>query len=109
MAINVFSEQVLTLSEATKRLPKKRRGKEMHVSVLYRWAKGGLRSSDGVEIRLETVQVGGTKCTSLEALQRFFDRLSGDTSATHPRTPTLRQQLARADQAERELAEKWGI
>jgi hypothetical protein len=25
---------------------------------------------------LETIQVGGTRCTSREALQRFFERLS---------------------------------
>jgi hypothetical protein len=33
------------------------------------------------------LQVGGTKCTSLQALQRFFDRLT-DHQATAP-TPLL--------------------
>jgi hypothetical protein len=39
-------------------------------------------------IRLEVIRVGGTLCTSVEALQRFFERLasplapSGGTSAS---------------------------
>ena len=37
--------------------------------------KGGLRSRDGMEVHLETVQVGGTKCIRLEAIQSFFDGL----------------------------------
>ena len=35
------------------------------------WARNGIRG-----VRIETIRVGGTLCTSLEALQRFFDRLS---------------------------------
>ncbi len=38
--------------------------------ALYRWATEGLRG-----VHLETIQVGGTLCTSIEALQRFFERL----------------------------------
>lgn len=44
-----------------------------------------------MEVRLETIQLGGTKCTSLEALQRFFDRLTGDTAIEYPPRRTNRQ------------------
>lgn len=71
MGINILTESVITLTEATRHLPNRRRGKKPHVATLYRWAHQGLRG-----IRLETIQVGGTLCTSHEALQRFFERLS---------------------------------
>jgi hypothetical protein len=56
-------------------------------------------------IRLETVKFGGTVCTSLEALQRFFDRLSGDTTVVTPPTITQRQRRKRIEAAERVLRE----
>ena len=40
--------------------------------TLYRWSAKGIRG-----VRLETIRVGGSLCTSVQALQRFFDRLSG--------------------------------
>jgi hypothetical protein len=69
--IDLAGETVLTLMEATRQLPGRRQGKKPHVATLYRWAKKGLRG-----VRLETLQLGGTLCTSREALQRFFDRLT---------------------------------
>jgi len=92
MAIEVFKETVLTLAEAAKRLPKIQGKKgRPHVSTLYRWMLAGCKSRDGMIVRLETIKVGGTVCTSLEALQRFFDRLTGDTTVVTPPTPTQRQ------------------
>ena len=68
--ISMATEEVLTLTDAAKRLPCRRAGKRPHVATLYRWAKRGLQGK-----QLETIQIGGTMCTSVEALQRFFDRL----------------------------------
>lgn len=68
--IDLASETLLSFSEASARLPRRRAGRPVHPSTLYRWAAEGLRG-----VRLETIQVGGTLCTSIEALQRFFDRL----------------------------------
>jgi hypothetical protein len=64
---------------------------------LYRWAKRGLRG-----VKLETIRVGGTLCTSLEALQRFCERLTG--GATDP-TLSLTSTAGRraAQRVEREL------
>jgi hypothetical protein len=103
MAIDVFKESVLSLAEATKRLPRVRRGKKPHVSSLYRWAKRGKRCSDGTVARLEIIKVGGTTCTSLEALQRFFDRLTGERDIVSPPTITERQRLQEMEAVEREL------
>lgn len=75
--IDLRNEEVISLAEAVKRLPARRAGKRTHVATLYRWAKRGVCG-----VTLETIQVGGTLCTSLEALQRFCDQLS------HPSTPT---------------------
>lgn len=103
MAIDMFKEEVISFAEAARRLPRRRAGRKPHVSVLYRWAKDGLRSQDGMEVRLETIQVGGTKCTSLEALQRFFDRLTGDTTIVYPPRQTIRQREAAIRRAEERL------
>lgn len=69
--IDLENEDLLTFQEACQRLPRKRAGSRMHPGTLYRWASSGLRG-----VRLETLQVGGSQCTSVQALQRFFERLS---------------------------------
>ena len=64
--IDLATETVVTLTEATNYLPRRRGGKKVSPSTLYRWKDDGL----------ETLQVGGTLCTSIQALQRFCERLS---------------------------------
>jgi len=75
--IDIQTEEVVSLTEAAKseHLPRRRKGKRPHVATLFRWATRGCRG-----IRLETIQCGGTRCTSVEALQRFFERCT-DPSA----------------------------
>ena len=79
--IDLSTEALLSFPEACKRLPRRRSGKRPHPATLYRWASDGLRG-----VMLETIQVGGTLCTSMEALQRFFSRL-GSQSARSGRPP----------------------
>lgn len=69
--IELKSETIVSFSEASNHLPRRRASKRPHPATLYRWASKGLHG-----IKLETIQVGGTLCTSIEALQRFFDSLS---------------------------------
>ncbi len=71
--IDITREQVFSLTEAARLLPRRRRGRKPSPSTLYRWAKYGLRGT-----RLETIRIGGTRCTSVEALQRFAQALSAD-------------------------------
>lgn len=74
--IDIKHETLITLSEATKFVPRRRRGRKASVSTLYRWAsKSGHRG-----VRLETLRVGGSLCTSMEAMQRFFERLTAADS-----------------------------
>lgn len=73
--IELATETVVSLTQATNHLPRRRGGKKPHASTLYRWAKNGL----------ETIRVGGTLCTSVEALQRFCERLTaGEQSDQQP-------------------------
>ncbi len=69
----ILSETLLTFGQAAKRLPKIRNDKPVSPATMWRWASVGLRG-----IRLETTKVGGTTCTSVEALERFFAALNVD-------------------------------
>lgn len=82
------------LAHATRHIPPTRGGLATHPSTIYRWAKTGLRG-----VRLETIRIGGALCTSLEALQRFCDRLSldGTTASDHPRPVSRRRAEGRAE------------
>ncbi len=71
--IDMTRESLLTLNQAAKLpwMPERRNCRRPHVATLHRWATKGLN-----DVRLETVQVGGSRCTSREALARFFDALA---------------------------------
>lgn len=84
MAIDPFLEEVISLSHATRRLPKPR-GKAVHPSTLWRWALSGLKAPDGQTVQLEVMKMGGQTCTSVEALRRFFDRLNAGRQIPHDR------------------------
>lgn len=92
--LNIHDEEIISFTEATRRLPRRRKDKRPHVATIYRWAQRGCRG-----VFLETIQVGGTRCTSVEALQRFFDRLSRGTSSDRVNTPAGgKRALAKIDQ-----------
>jgi hypothetical protein len=87
MAIDLIDEQLLSLRDAARLLPARRCGKRPHVSCLYRWTTRGCRG-----VVLEFANVGGTRCTSREALQRFVQRLS--SPGTYDLPPAGQQQQA---------------
>ena len=70
MAITL-DETIIPLTAVPDKLPRRRQGKLTHKTCVYRWSTIGCRG-----VVLETAQVGGTRCTSVEALQRFIDALS---------------------------------
>jgi len=89
-------EKLITLTEATKMLPRVN-GKRMNVSTTWRWCKKGLGG-----INLEYVRVGQKIATSSEALNRFFvsladaDKVKQFSSDVHlPRKPRRPSDLAR--------------
>ncbi len=71
MSIDLGSERIISFAKAVGELPARRAGKKPHISCMYRWSTRGCRG-----VVLESIQIGGTRCTSLEAMQRFFNELS---------------------------------
>jgi hypothetical protein len=94
--IDPNSETLISLADAAKILPRRRGGRRAHVSCIYRWTTAGCKG-----VILESIQVGGTRCTFREALARFFQRLTRGDSPALPRSPARRRYAAAA--AEREL------
>ncbi len=88
MAIEPSTEELISLAEAARLLPARRAGKRPHVSCIYRWTTSGCKG-----VVLESIQIGGTRCTSREALARFFQRLTQGPAAdrTVIRSPAARE------------------
>jgi hypothetical protein len=95
MPINPFVEEVLPFAAAARRLPAMRAGRPVSPATLWRWTAHGVRG-----IKLESVKIGGTACTSLEALRRFFGRLDEKTES--PNAPAAIRDH-RAEQVSAEL------
>jgi hypothetical protein len=95
MSIDLTTEELICLRDAAKILPARRKGKRPHVSCLYRWTTHGCRG-----VVLDAVNVGGTRCTSREALGRFIEGLS-DLGSNHHSASVGRP--LRQERVEREL------
>jgi hypothetical protein len=78
--ISLTCEELLPMRAIPGRLPARANGRRVHVSACYRWAMHGCRG-----VLLETICVGGTTYTSVEALQRFAVGLS--RRSAKPPTP----------------------
>jgi hypothetical protein len=107
--IDSANETLISLAQAADELPRRRRGRKTHVSTLFRWSTVGCRG-----VVLETIQVGGTRCTSREALQRFFEHLTqrvpvgaagGGQAGPLVGRRTVAQRQRQASEAGRKLAE----
>src|SRR5689334_22581299 len=88
--LDIRTEELFPLRDVPKRIPK-RAGRRLHIATVYRWAQHGLGGT-----RLETLRVGGTRYTSLAALQRFFDNLSALDPSSQPPIAAVRA-LGRRD------------
>jgi hypothetical protein len=82
MAIDPTAETLRSFAEAARRLPALRGGRPVHPTTVWRWATRGVRDPAGNAVLLETIKVGGTCCTSDQALARFFRALTAETSPT---------------------------
>jgi len=76
MPIDPTTETLRPLAEAARRLPPLRGNRPVSPATLWRWSARGLTARDGRAVRLETIRIGGTTCTSDQALSRFFHALS---------------------------------
>jgi hypothetical protein len=96
--IDSNTETLISLSEAAKHLPRRRAGKRPHVSCIYRWTTAGCRG-----VILESIQVGGTRCTSKEALARFFCRLTSGDATEAPKVRSVAKRERAVAKAMKEL------
>ena len=83
--LNIVSEELVSLTDAAKLLPKRRRGRKPSFCCLWRWSTRGCRG-----VVLESIRIGGTICTSVQALQRFFDALTAQDSGHGQAAPPIR-------------------
>jgi hypothetical protein len=100
MPIDIRSEQIFSLTAASK-LPcfaNRRAGSRINVSTLWRWTTTGVRG-----IKLDSVMAGGSRATSLEAIERFFAALTQAAEHRPIASPSRltrqrREQIAAAEQ-----------
>jgi hypothetical protein len=74
--ISITNETVIPFSTVGEYRPSSRVNKRVHASTAWRWAKAGCKAVDGTMVKLESIRIGSATYTSVEALQRFADRLS---------------------------------
>lgn len=98
----VLGETLITLEDAAKLAPGYRPGRCASVAAVRRWAMVGMRGT-----RLETAIAGGRRCTSREALLRFFERLTAARDGAPERRPRAPRRAL--DAARRALKERHGI
>lgn len=90
MMIDVEREKLVAIREVPSLIPPRPSGKKIHISACYRWVSRGVRG-----VKLEAIRLGGTTFTSIEAIQRFADRLGSADRSTPTRTISREQQLNR--------------
>lgn len=99
--IDIQTEEVVSLAEAAKSkcLPRRRKGKRPHVATLFRWTTVGVRG-----VVLEAIQCGGTRCTSVQALQRFFERCTDPSAPAKTKLTRVREREIATAESELERA-----
>jgi hypothetical protein len=102
--IDSTTEHLISLADAARMVPCRRGGRRTHISTIYRWTTVGIGG-----IKLESLQCGGGRATSKEAMARFFQRLTDAASTSpvgaHPDAPPTRRTAARR-QRDSERAER---
>jgi Protein of unknown function (DUF1580) len=102
--IDTVAERPIPLDQIPPEAIPGRGGNPVHKVTLSLWHRRGIRG-----IRLETIMVGGRRCTSLEALSRFYQAISQKPDPHHePKaiaTRTRRQKNKAVRKAIDELAE----
>jgi hypothetical protein len=98
MPIDPNIETIVALAYVPEDLPRRRGRKKPHVSCIYRWTTSGCRG-----VVLKSIQIGGTRCTSKEALARFFRRLTQGDAAEAPAVRSVAQRERATARAMREL------
>lgn len=106
--LDIGSEQLLSLRQASRLLPSNRGGKPVSFACLLRWITHGVRGPNGDRVQLEACRLGSRWLTSREALQRFAEALTPTAADKSTANNTVRQRTRAAERAAREL-ESMGI
>jgi hypothetical protein len=109
--IDLRNEELISLAQATKRVPPARQGKTTHLSTVLRWILQGARAPNGSRVKLEAVRLGARWMTSEQALERFALRLTpspdqAQGNGERPRSPANRK---RASERAARLLDEIGI
>jgi hypothetical protein len=91
-------DELIPFRDVPALLPRRRRGKRVHVATIHRWATIGYRG-----IKLRFVQVGNTRCVRRDDLDEFLRRLTsvatGEPTPAATRSPAARRrEIERANQ-----------
>jgi len=90
--IDVSTEELAPLAKASNLWVPTR----PHVATIWRWATRGIRG-----VKLDIVRIGGSTCTSREAVGRFLSAINGRDVLP---SDTSKRREAEISRAERELA-----
>jgi hypothetical protein len=93
----LLTDDLMTLATAARLVPPARGGATAP-STIWRWATHGVRSPDGITVRLRTTRIGGRPMVSRKALEEFVAALN--TPAGAPQAPRAAKH---AETVEREL------
>ena len=102
--IDISTETVVSPPDATPHIPRRRAGKKCNVATVYRWMTAGCRG-----IKLESICIGATRCTSIEALQRFFDALTAQAEGQPVQPPRLTKSRKKQIEAAERRLKKVGV
>jgi hypothetical protein len=105
---DLTTERPIGLREAAKIPPSFRQDTPTHISTVLRWITKGVKLANGEVVRLEGARLGGRWTTTIEAVERFMQRLTtgalGDVpSANTPPARTTRQRRRELERVDREL------
>jgi hypothetical protein len=93
MPIDPLAGDLLTLAQAARLFPPRRRDSRLAISTLWRWVTRGLRGT-----HLDVVKVGGVNYTTAAAIRDFVERTnSAADSQQPPASPSRRSRRAVAD------------
>lgn len=102
--IELANETLIALRDAPRHLPHRPNGKRLHISAVYRWIRSGVKG-----VVLDSIRIGGTTYTSIEALKRFGASLATPMPIGVNQDYRTRRTLQRRTDAARILESELGL
>jgi hypothetical protein len=86
MPIDPLAGDLLTLAQAARLFPPRRRDSRLATSTLWRWATRGVRGT-----HLHVVKVGGVTYTTAAAIRDFVEQTNSAAGTQQPPSPPSRR------------------